>query len=77
MLKRLAVAAVVLLVFGKPAYAYLDPGTASMIAQGVLGGIAAVTAYFGHKFGLLRRFLRRNQKDDASKDVSETHAKQE
>jgi len=35
--------AVVLLTFsGGPAYAYLDPGTGSMLLQVILGGIAAV-----------------------------------
>ena len=35
--------AVVLLTFsGEPAYAYLDPGTGSMLLQVILGGVAAV-----------------------------------
>jgi hypothetical protein len=34
---------VVLITFsGEPAYAYLDPGTGSMLLQVILGGIAAV-----------------------------------
>ena len=35
--------AVVLLTFsGEPSYAYLDPGTGSMLLQVILGGVAAV-----------------------------------
>ncbi len=75
--KRLALAAIFLVVFGKPAYAYLDPGTAAMIAQGILGGIAAATAYFGHKFGILRGFFRRKQDEEAAKDEAKTTAEHE
>ena len=35
--------AVILLMFvGEPAYAYLDPGTGSMLLQVILGGVAAI-----------------------------------
>lgn len=37
-------AAIGLLTFTRNAYAYLDPGTASMILQGIIGGIAAALA---------------------------------
>lgn len=33
-----------LVTFTRDAYAYLDPGTASIILQGVIGGIAATLA---------------------------------
>ena len=33
---------VVLLIFARPAYAYLDPGSTSMLLQVLLGGLAAV-----------------------------------
>lgn len=32
-------------VFTSPAYAYLDPGTGSMILQGIIGAIAVGAAY--------------------------------
>lgn len=34
------VAAVILVVFAEPAFAYIDPGTGSMILQGIIGGVA-------------------------------------
>ena len=34
--------AVLLVLFTQPAWAYLDPGTGSMLLQVILGGIAAV-----------------------------------
>ena len=33
---------IILLLFTQPAWAYLDPGTGSMLLQVILGGIAAV-----------------------------------
>jgi len=36
------IAAVLLVFLASPAYAYLDPGTGSMLLQVILGGIAAV-----------------------------------
>lgn len=38
---RLIVAALLLLALERPAHAYLDPGTGSMMLQVLLGGIAA------------------------------------
>jgi hypothetical protein len=43
----------------QPAYAYLDPGTGSLLLQGIIGGIAAsitvVSLYYGR---LKAAFLR-------------------
>ena len=49
-----------LFLFPSQAYAYLDPGTGSMILQGIIGGLAAVavvTKLYWHR--LLRFFGRR------------------
>lgn len=42
MLRLCAVVVVALLVLERPAAAYLDPGTGSMLLQVLLGGVAAV-----------------------------------
>ena len=42
MLRLCAVVVVALLVLERPAAAYLDPGTGSMLLQVLLGGLAAV-----------------------------------
>ncbi len=50
-----------------PAYAYLDPGTGSILLQGLLGGIAGAAVFlklYWHKF---MSFFGRN-KPDASDD---------
>lgn len=42
MLRILAFVVVALLVLERPAAAYLDPGTGSMLLQVLLGGVAAI-----------------------------------
>lgn len=56
-----------------PAYAYLDPGTGSLLLQGLIGGIATALALGGMYWRKLISFFRRDathtQKElDASKD---------
>lgn len=43
-MKMLIVAAVLVLLMARPAYAYLDPGTGSMLVQGLLAGVALASA---------------------------------
>ena len=47
----IAVGAVLVLFFSKNAYAYLDPGTGSMLLQGLIaavaGGLVVMRAYWG------------------------------
>lgn len=56
-----------LLTFMQDAYAYLDPGSASLILQGLIGGIAAVAAvaaaYWQRVRYLLSRMLGRGGAD--------------
>lgn len=40
--------------FVTPAYAYLDPGTGSMLLQALIGGIAAAGAMFSVYYGKLK-----------------------
>jgi len=58
-----------LFVFPSQAYAYLDPGTGSMILQGIIGGLAAaavVAKLYWHR--LLRFFgLRKDSSPDDQK----------
>lgn len=56
-----------LLALTRDAYAYLDPGTASIILQGLIGGIAAVAAVAAAHWqrikNTLSRILRRGGTD--------------
>ncbi len=65
--------AIILISATSPAYAYLDPGTGSMLLQGLIGGIASgetVIALYYQKVKLFIRKLRgrsddlRTQSDD-------------
>lgn len=55
------------LLAAQPAYAYLDPGTGSMILQALVGVIAAVSVGFAalrHRIGdFFRRVFRRGRDD--------------
>ena len=48
---------IVLIAFANPAYGYLDPGTGSVILQGVLGALAAIAVILKLYWHRLLRFL--------------------
>ena len=55
-----------------PAEAYLDPGTGSMILQGIVAGIAAAFAYAGMYWQRIKDFFSRRRKDtDAEKTTDD------
>jgi hypothetical protein len=43
-MSRLIVVALLALLLSSPAYAYLDPGTGSMLVQGLIAALAVVSA---------------------------------
>ena len=55
----LLVALCVLMFSANPAYAYLDPGTGSMMIQALLAAIAAISVSVGIFWGRLRSFFGR------------------
>lgn len=69
-------ALVVLLISAQDAYAYLDPGTGSMILQGLIGGIAgglfAIRVYWGK---LKSRFGRTPSAVQTSRDAPDEKAR--
>ena len=61
--------AVVLLSSAQPAFAYLDPGTGSMLLQVILGGIAAVGValkLFWHKIRIALGMSKKPATEDES-----------
>lgn len=41
----------------RPAYAYLDPGTASMLLQGIIGGVAAAGAVISMNYQRIKHAI--------------------
>jgi hypothetical protein len=69
---RLALAGIVVGMTTSPAYAYLDPGTGSIILQVLLGGVAGVALVgklYWHKFLSLIGAGRQVEKGDRSGDA--------
>ena len=54
-----------------PAHAYLDPGTGSIILQGLIGGIAAAGAISTIYFQKIKSFFKRNFTRPETPEVSE------
>ena len=55
-----------------PAYAYLDPGTGSMILQGLLGGLAAGAAVIGIYWQKVKAFFGRTRARSAVQESEGT-----
>ena len=59
-----------LIAYTSPAYAYLDPGTGSMLLQGLIGGIAATIAFLSIYWQKVKAFFGKKKinKSTADKD---------
>ena len=57
-----------LISYTSPAYAYLDPGTGSVLLQGLIGGIAAVMAFLSIYWQKVKAFF---SKEEADTDKAE------
>jgi hypothetical protein len=57
----------VLLVSAGDAHAYLDPGTGSMLLQGLIAGIAAASVVLGGYWGKVKAFFSSAPKDHEAK----------
>lgn len=66
--------AVLLVLFTQPAWAYLDPGTGSMLLQVILGGIAAVGVALKLGWHKIRAALGFAAKPDEDDDEQESEA---
>jgi hypothetical protein len=49
------------MVFNKPAYAYLDPGTGSILLQGLIAAVAGVLATGGIYWNKIKNFFSSNK----------------
>jgi hypothetical protein len=66
---RLGLLALCLGMLTQPAYAYLDPGTGSLLLQGIIGGIAAsvtvISLYYSRVKAAFARLLKKREGDAA------------
>lgn len=63
--------ALFLILCSQPAWAYLDPGTGSMLLQVILGGIAAIGValkLFWHKIRVALGFSRKSDPDEDTEE---------
>jgi hypothetical protein len=54
----------IFLIYALPAWAYLDPGTGSMIVQAIIGAIAGISVSACVFWKRLKSFFRRDKQDD-------------
>ena len=52
-----------LISYTSPAYAYLDPGTGSMLIQGLIAGIAAVVSFSSIYWQKIKAFFAKQEPD--------------
>ena len=57
-----------LISYTSPAYAYLDPGTGSMLLQGLIGGIAATIAFLSIYWQKVKAFFGKEKADTGTAD---------
>ena len=56
-MRHFVLAAALTIVFTSPAYAYLDPGTGSIILQGIVGALAIGAAYVSIFWSRVKNFF--------------------
>jgi hypothetical protein len=61
--------AVLLCVSPTLAFAYLDPGTGSLLIQAAIGALAAITVFWGHLKVYVRSFFSRGEVDKSRTDL--------
>ena len=58
-----------LISYTSPAYAYIDPGTGSMLVQGLIGGVAVVMSFLSLYWQKVKVFFGKEEDtDEADKD---------
>ena len=60
-----------LISYASPAYAYLDPGTGSMLVQGLIGGIAVVMSFFSIYWQKVKTFFSKEKEEEEEEEEEE------
>ena len=57
-----------LISYTSPAYAYLDPGTGSILVQGLIGGVAVVMSFLSIYWQKVKAFFSKEEADTDTTD---------
>ena len=57
-----------LISYTSPAYAYLDPGTGSMLLQGLIGGLAVIMSFLSIYWQKVKAFFGKDKADTDTAD---------
>lgn len=63
-MRHFVLAAALTIIFTSPAYAYLDPGTGSIILQGIVGALAIGAAYISIFWSRVKSFFSFSSRSD-------------
>lgn len=62
---------ILILTFSSNTFAYIDPGTGSLILQGLLAAVATATTVFGIYYGKIKQFFSRKRPEGDPTDSDE------
>lgn len=68
------VPAIGLLFYGQPAFAYLDPGTGSILLQGIIAGVAGVFVVLKLYWYRIKNFFSPKGAKGISKEIQDEYA---
>lgn len=64
MIKQISIIFIFLLISTVNSYAYLDPGTGSMIIAAIAAAIASVATFISFYWNKLKNFFKKNKEND-------------
>lgn len=56
--------------YASPAYAYLDPGTGSMLLQGLIGGLAVAMSFISLYWQKVKSFFVKDEEENTTTDTN-------
>lgn len=68
-MSKLFIFSFILFIFSEvKTYAYLDPGTGSIILQAIIGAIAAISSFFYYYWNKVKKFINKFKKNKSSEN---------
>lgn len=63
---------ILILPFSNNTFAYIDPGSGSLLLQGILAAIASLTTVLGIYYARIKQFFSRKSREEDQADNDET-----